>query len=62
MKREIKTEIKAYKIDISCKNCDGNMSPTGRSFLTYPQQFEHKCTKCDSTENFTDIYPKTIFE
>lgn len=62
MNREIKTEVKTYKVDIQCLECDGNMKATGRSFLTFPQKFQHKCTKCDYTENFTEVYPTTKYE
>lgn len=62
MKRQIKTEVKAYNIEMLCNKCDGTMLPTGRSFLIFPPTYEHKCNKCNYTESFTEIYPKITFE
>jgi hypothetical protein len=62
MNREIKTEVKTYKVDILCSICDGVMHSTGVTFLTNPQKFEHKCTKCDYKESFIELYPTIKYE
>ena len=62
MDREQKTEVRTYKAEIVCKNCDGTMTPTGKILLSYPAKHEHKCTKCEYIENFGDAYPKIVFE
>jgi hypothetical protein len=58
MNREIKKEVKTYKVEMCCDKCDsGKMLPTGRSFLTHPMQYQHACDKCENTEDFRVIYP-----
>lgn len=62
MDRIIKTEVKTYKVKMLCSECDGTMTPTGRSFLTYPEKYEHMCNKCGYKENFTENYPTIKYE
>jgi exosome complex RNA-binding protein Csl4 len=58
MNREVYKEVKTYEVQMTCNKCEfGSMKPTGRSFMTYPQQYEHKCNQCDNIETFKITYP-----
>ncbi len=59
--RTIRTEVKAYQIDLHCEqaDCDGMMvTCEGMVYMSSPPQYPHKCTKCDTKRYITGItYP-----
>lgn len=44
-----------------CDKCGkGNMKPTGKTLLSNPPIFEHRCEHCGEIKEFKNCYPVTI--
>lgn len=50
---------KIVVVDYVCDECgEGHMVRKDNIVLTsYPPQYQHVCTNCEATENFTTVYP-----
>ncbi len=59
---EVKIAVEPVRIRYMCPDCDGELLPTGRNFMTSPPQYEHKCDKCDYTRAFSKKYPYITYE
>jgi hypothetical protein len=63
---ETKTEVKTFRIDYKCPNCEtGHLRHSSRVLTTHPPQYPHECNnpECDYTETFTNkSYPYIITE
>lgn len=62
---EVKQEIKTFEVDNICDACQiGQMRPTGRTFMTHPPKYPHKCNniECGHAETFFETYPKIKYE
>jgi len=55
------TKIQPVKVDYKCPVCkQGYLRPTGRTLMTHPAKYPHRCNKqdCDFEETFSGIqYP-----
>ena len=58
---EKRTEVKTYKCDYLCDDCNEPMKFTGKSYLTYPEQYEHKCPN-EHRQTFIVIYPRMSYD
>lgn len=57
---EEKTEVKTYKVDFKCPNCNiGYLRNNGTVLTTYPPIYPHNCnnSNCNYAENFKITYP-----
>ena len=58
MNKEIKTEVKTFRIELQCDECDGIMSHNGIVLTSNPPLFPHECDKCGYRKNVRGIkYP-----
>ena len=59
--KTIRTEVKAYRIELPCEKegCDGALvSCSGMTLTSNPPQYPHKCTKCGKEKHILGItYP-----
>lgn len=62
MEREFDVEAVIVRYYCDEPGCDGEMVRHGDSFLpTGLIQCPHRCSECGAQQNFTEIYPKTVF-
>lgn len=59
---EIKTEVKTFRIQMQCEKCDGEMTPTGIVFDSFPPQYGHSCNECGFSKNIQHRYPRVVHE
>ena len=58
-----KTEVRSFEVSYICDKCnDGEMIFTGITLTSYPPQYQHKCEKCFSIQNFKIAYPTVTYE
>lgn len=61
--REERIEVRTVKVRLYCTKCGCEMLPTGECLTSYPAQYPHKCTACDSVVSiFGKTYPFIDFE
>ena len=40
-----------------CDNCNVELQSTGRTYMTYPAQYEYICPVCKKTNSFNQTFP-----
>ena len=60
---EEQNNVKPVEISYICDECgEGEMLPYGKSnMLADPPIVAHKCTKCAALREFTEKYPRIVF-
>jgi len=62
---EVINEVKTIETDFQCPKCEkGFLRPTGITYLTFPQNYQHTCNNdgCGYIESFNIIYPHVSYE
>lgn len=54
-----RTEVKTFLVELECEKCnDGKLEYNGKTFLTNPLLYEHKCKDCGNVQTVRGkIYP-----
>lgn len=53
---EVEQRVNSYEVKYYCR-CGEEMTFTGRSLMSYPPQYPHKCDTCGSIQNLKNKYP-----
>ena len=56
MSHEVSTLMEVHEVNLIC-DCNGRMTYTGLSRLSYPPQYEHMCNRCNKIEFKKEKYP-----
>lgn len=60
--KEIEYPVEIVKVRCFC-NCGGEMVFTGRTLMSIPPQYPHKCNQCEKEEIVSDIiYPEIRYK
>ena len=61
--KELKTEVRVFRVDAHCDKCGGRMVATGIALMSHPAQYIHVCGVCGHEENTHDgsKYPKLVY-
>lgn len=60
---EIKRKVQPVTVSMECDKCrKGNMMSNGRTLMSHPPKYSHKCTNCENIENYNKIYPCIEYE
>lgn len=59
---EIRVPVTPVRVTMYCKVDGDPLEFTGRSHLTYPQMYVHKCPTCHDEVTFKKIYPTVEFD
>ena len=56
--REEGRRLETYVVEAFCDKCNGPLNFTGRTLLSNPEQYVHKCDNCGVEENLPYIFPR----